>query len=106
MAARLTHEGATADPDEWKFAPDEAELVRISIEDEPVSVKRRDVMGLLASRLFITAWREWARFRRFGLAHGGGPNQERSRYIRVIEVMEQELEAYQSDEMEKHRGGR
>lgn len=100
MAARLTLAGATAAPEEWAFAPDEAELVRISVEDDPVAIKRRDAPGLLRSKLFTSAWREWGRFKRFGLPHGAGWKKERGPVIRVIEAFEQEFEDYQAELME------
>jgi len=100
------HSGVTADPDELAFAPDESELVRISTSDVPVAVKRRDILGLATSAMFAHAWREWSRYRRFGLPHARGPNAERPVLIRVIEVLEQEFEDYQACEMERNRGRR
>lgn len=100
----MTLEGATAKAEEWEFAPDEIELVRISAEDEPVPVRRKDVPQLLRCRTFISGWNEWARFKRFGLPHNGGYKAERGPLITAIEVIEQELEAFQSEGMENKRG--
>ena len=105
MAARLTLQGATADPAEWVFAPDEMEMIRISSQDEPFPVRRKDVRALLVNRLFVTGWNEWSRFKRFGLPHGGlGYKRERGPLIWAIEALEQELEAFQADSMERKNG--
>lgn len=107
MAARLTLAGAAADGDWESFAPDEYEIVRISVEDDKQLVRRSGIPDLLASKAFISAWREWTRYRRFGgLANGGGWRNERPPYVRAVEVLEQEFEDYQAEEMEKHRGRR
>ena len=107
MAARLSLAGATADGDWNSFAPDEFEVVRISVEDDKQLVRRAEIPALLTSRTFFSAWREWSRYRRFGgLANGGGWRRERPSYVRALEVLEQEFEDYQSEEMEKHCGRR
>ena len=81
------------------------ELIRISVEVEPVPVRRSEARALLTKRMFITAWHEWSRFRRFGLPHGGqGYKRERGPVIWVIEALEQELEAFQADSMESRHG--
>lgn len=105
LAARLTHAGAAADDDWATFAPDEFELVKIATAKEAQMVRRRDVPGLIMSSLFGSAWKEWSRFRRFGLPHGMGWRAERPTVIRAIEVLEQEFEGYQADEMERRRHG-
>lgn len=80
-------------------------MVRISSADELQPVKRRDVSKLLSHRLFVTGWNEWSRFKRFGLPHGGlGYKRERGPVIWVIEILEQELEAFQADSMERKNG--
>jgi hypothetical protein len=105
VAARLTLEGATADPAEWAFAPEEMEMVRISTEVELVPVRRNAVRVLLTSKVFVSGWNEWSRFKRFGLPHGGsGYKTERGPLITALEVLEQELEAFQADRMENKRG--
>lgn len=92
--------GATATDDEWAFAPDEMELVRISTIKVPVPVRRRDAARLLEHRAFVSGWHEWSRYKRFGLPHGSGYRGERPLLIRVIEAFEQELEDYQAQQME------
>jgi len=103
LAARLCLAGASSN-DDWSFAPDEYELVGVSVEDVLQKVKRRDVLALITAPLFVSAWRAWSRYRRFGLAHGQGSDNERPLYIRAIEVLEQEFEGHQADEMENKRG--
>lgn len=100
MAARLTLEGASATSEDWEFAATEMELVKISTEDVPVSVVRRSVPALLHTKLFVSAWIEWSRYRRFGLPHAAGWKREKAAIVRVIEVLEQEFEAFQADQME------
>jgi hypothetical protein len=65
-------------------------LIPLSIQEEPVRVRRGDIEALLKEPLFATGIREWSRFRRFGLPHGGGHLQENRLYVRVMEIFEQE----------------
>lgn len=64
------------------------------------AVRRGDVHDILRGELFLTAWTEWRRWSRFGLAHGKGWVDERPVYIRAIEICEQELAHYR----ERQRG--
>ena len=97
---------AADDPDWENFAPDEYEILPSSTEESgKMLIKRKEVPRLLTNPLFLSGWREWARYRRFGLPHGGGWRNEKPLVVRVIEVFEQEFEAKQSAEMEKMRHG-
>lgn len=105
MSARLTLAGADAYSDEWTtFAEEEFEEVKTELDDDPVFIKRKDVPELLKNRLFLSAWREWIRFRDFGLAHGNGPNGERPVYIKALQILQQEFAGFQRDEMRKNNG--
>lgn len=98
---------AADDPDWLSFAPDELEILPSALdENSKMMIRRGDVPALLESDLFISGWKEWARFRRFGLPHGSGWRFEKPLVVRVIEALEQEFEAKQAAEMEKHHVGR
>jgi len=93
------------DPDWLLFAPDELEILPSALdENNKMMIRRGDVPALLESALFVSAWKEWARFRRFGLPHGSGWRFEKPLVVRVIEALEQEFEAKQAAEWEKQRG--
>lgn len=72
-------------------------MVPLSVQDEPVRVRRGDVPGLLEGPLFLSGLREWNRYRRFGLPHGRGYLGERRLYALVIEIFEQEYNAFLYD---------
>ncbi len=96
---------AADDPDWENFAPDEFEILPSAINDSgKMLVRRRDIPRLLSSPLFLSGWKEWARYKRFGLPHGTGWRNEKPLVVRVIELMEQEFEAKQAAEMEKRHG--
>ncbi len=98
---------AADDPDWLSFAPDELEILPSALdESSKMMIRRGDVPALLESELFLSGWKEWARFRRFGLPHGSGWRFEKPLVVRVIEAFEQEFEAKQAAEMEKHHVGR
>lgn len=96
--------GADAYSDEWTtFAEEEFEEVKTEMDD-PVFIKRKDVPGILKSKMFLSAWREWIRFRDFGLAHGSGPNGERPIYIKALQILQQEIAGFQRDKMRSDNG--
>jgi hypothetical protein len=103
----LAFADCAADDPDWKnFAPDEYEILPSSTEESgKMLIKRKEVPRLLTNPLFLSGWREWTRYRRFGLPHGGGWRNEKPLVVRVIEVFEQEFEVKQSAEMEKMRHG-
>jgi hypothetical protein len=61
------------------------------------------VEKMLGDSFFVSACREWNRFKRFGLPHGKGYMGERRLYVRAIEIMEQEFNDWQYRRM-KHGG--
>ena len=74
-----------------------------SMESEREFVRRGEIPALLHDPFVITAWNEWRRYRRFGLPHGSGPQNEGRRYITAIEICEQEHDLWSSKELEKNR---
>lgn len=63
-------------------------------------MQRKLIPKLVNNETFVTAWNEWAKWKRFGLPHGQGWLFERPLWIQAIEILEQEFELYQSREME------
>lgn len=99
----------TAGGDDFDFAPDEFEPIYLrSGDDGRALVRRGDIPGLLDDPFVSRALREWARYRRFGLAHGNGPAGERHLYVRVIETAELEADYVRGrlDEDARARNGR
>ncbi|MDR1903078.1 MAG: hypothetical protein LBQ88_12465 [Treponema sp.] len=52
-------------------------------------------MSMINEPFFISAYKEWSRYRRFGLPHGQGYMREKNLYVRVIELFEQEFNDFQ-----------
>lgn len=82
-----------ADDFDPTFAPEEYEPIYLSTsEDGRELVQRGEIAEVLSDPFVLMAMKEWRRFRRFGLAHGGGYANERRLYIAIIEACETEYD--------------
>ena len=91
MATSLVAAGVAYD--DYTFAPKEEDIVYLSTEDSGKTLVRRgEIPRIMADQFTRDALADWNRYRRFGLANGGGWKQERMLYIRVLEVCEQEYQ--------------
>lgn len=91
-----------AEKDAKKYPDEKICIYSFQTDSGKEWIKFRDIEGYLKSELFLQGLQEWRRFKRFGLPHGQGWANERPRYVRVVEIFEQEYDLYQSEEMKSH----
>lgn len=79
-----------ADPKDYEEYPDEKEIIR-GMHDVIV-IEHKKIPAILNDKSFDRAFKLYNRWKRFGLPNGKGSRQEREVVLRVIEIIDQELQ--------------
>jgi len=64
-------------------------------------IRRRDARGYLGAE-FRYWWKVWRRWKRFGLPNGSGWANEPESTIRVLELFEDELDAWREEKKQEN----